>query len=188
LLTAIKRIFGPNSARCFPAKMTRLCHQKSWKSLDAASMVDKFAEENGDWKAVLLDMTKDKLVDDLGHKQKLNASNLPLPCKFLCGRRAGASGTTLRTSYSVASNQFEDIFISEPSVEDMCDHTKTVKEQDVFFLNDTTVGTENIPRSQHYGRRNFRKVMNFAAGLQNEAERRRQVGWKAAGVPDEMQR
>jgi hypothetical protein len=150
----------------------KLCTaDKAWKSLDAAS----------------LDKAYDTIVPDrclastdLESYPSSKSPTLPPPAKFFISRRkqsemmetrdAGASSPLTPSSCSSTDNVLS--FLFEGSV----GSDSPVLQGDYFYL------AEYAPQPlspQKAARRNLQRKVNFALGLQNEAERRRQgCSWR----------
>jgi hypothetical protein len=149
-------------------KSRKLCSaDKSWKSLDAASL-NTLYESVGSGKCLT--------SNDLESYPSSEALALPPPAKF--SRRklqldmetndAGAStpSKTLSTSSS-------DTMLSFPSAEDDFADSLVLQE---FFCDADNASQPISPKKA--ARRKLQREANFALGLQNEAERRRQAGPK----------
>ena len=148
----------------------KLSQEKSWKSLDAASMDRMFSFASG--KKTISNQeelwAEGKAVDDLSpiHCKLNTAPILPPPCKFSNFRRNPVCKSKLKSSLSIAECQFEKVDLEYANMNDpFASNDKVARIPD--FSN---VGAQ--PRQTTA--RSFRKVMKFTAGLENEAERRRQ--------------
>jgi hypothetical protein len=140
--------------------MPELSKKKSWKSLDAAAMEGHFDIPRSESISAAQDgmsQTKDKSVDDLLPKQNLQVEMLPPPCKHF---RRVPSACPEGTS-ECPDLEFSETDAQSPAISD-------------FDFVDVD------PKSQQKMLRNYRKGLNFNAGLQIEAERRRQSKWSSS--------
>jgi hypothetical protein len=135
-----------------------LSKKKSWKSLDAAAMEGHFNTQRSDPIAAFQEgaasQSKEKSHDDLLPKQ--NDTEFPPPCKFSGFRRVPS--TCPEGTSECPELEFSEYDAQSPAIVD-------------FSLFDVDA------QSQQKLTKSYRKGLNFNAGLQNEAERRRQYKW-----------
>ena len=159
-------------------KGRKLCSaDKSWKSLDAASLNNLYE---------FVGSVECLTSNDLESYPSSEALTLPPPAKFSNSRRklqldveindAGASTPSMTLSSSSS-----DTMLSFPFAEDDLPEPLVLQE---FICNADNASQPISP--QKAARRKLQREANFALGLQNEAERRRQTGPKFVVVSREF--
>ena len=157
-----------------PAPTKLRAVQKSWKSLDSVSIEETFCIHNDSsveavtsaeeaWSPVA-----EPLLNYLNTKPKTTTA-LPAPSKFPSSRRNRVSRESTQSSFSNLEWEFNSIF----EVESEPQHFPNA----AFCVNDLVRDTEITRCPQNEVLRNFRLRVKFVAGLENEAERRRQGSW-----------
>jgi hypothetical protein len=77
------------------------------------------------------------------------------------------------------SEESKKILHPDKEFADLFDQSMTMNDLDIFCISEFNTSNPEPTGSQGVVYRSCRKAMNFAAGLENEAERRRQRGWIA---------
>ena len=141
--------------------------QKSWKSLDSACMEELLGIQLDS--IHVLEFQEAKPYSNLlTSKQKITTA-LPPPSKFPSSRRNELSREYTQSSFS----NLDGSFYAELEVHHV--------PEPVDHFNDLCMvaSKNNIATDPQYKvRRCFQRMVNFAAGLDNEAERRRQGSWQ----------
>jgi hypothetical protein len=180
IITPLRKIIGTTERFNFkcererPAEriietMRKICSaDKSWKSLDAASLDKLYA--NDEFGQILTST-------DLESSPSLEAQALPPPAKFSNSRHKLMEKHDDDTSSpsTALSSSSSDTILTFPFAEDDCSDFAAVQEKFLCLA-------INAPQPSTLQKAELRKLqrkLNFVLGLQNEAERRRQgcCGW-----------